>query len=119
VRLIGQVNITGATTVGQRTVVYPFASLGTPPQSVHYRGEPTRLAVGAHCEVREGVTMNIGTKAGGGVTRVGERCFFMVGSHVGHDCNVGDDVTFANNAVLGGHVGVGSGTFIGGNAAIH
>jgi UDP-N-acetylglucosamine acyltransferase len=119
VRLIGQVSITGATTVGQQTIVYPFASLGTPPQSVHYRGEPTRLAVGAHCEVREGVTMNIGTKAGGGVTRVGERCFFMVGSHVGHDCNVGDDVTFANNAVLGGHVGVGSGTFIGGNAAIH
>jgi UDP-N-acetylglucosamine acyltransferase len=63
--------------------------------------------------------MNIGTKAGGGITRVGERCVFMVGSHVGHDCNVGDDVTFANNAVLGGHVGVGSGTFIGGNAAIH
>jgi hypothetical protein len=55
VRLIGQVNITGATSVGQRTIVYPFASLGTPPQSVHYRGEPTRLA---HCEVREGVTMN-------------------------------------------------------------
>jgi acyl-[acyl carrier protein]--UDP-N-acetylglucosamine O-acyltransferase len=55
--------------------------------------------------------MNIGTKAGGGITRVGERCIFMVGSHVAHDCNVGDDVTFANNAVLGGHVGVGSGTF--------
>jgi UDP-N-acetylglucosamine acyltransferase len=63
--------------------------------------------------------MNIGTKAGGGITRVGEGCVFMVGSHVAHDCNVGDDVTFANNAVLGGHVGVGSGTFIGGNAAIH
>ena len=119
VRLIGQVNITGATTVGEGTVVYPFASLGTSPQSVHYRGEPTQLVIGARCEVREGVTMNIGTKAGGGITRVGERCFFMVGSHVAHDCNVGDDVTFANNAVLGGHVGVGSDTFIGGNAAIH
>ena len=119
VRLIGQVNITGVTTVGEGTVVYPFASLGTSPQSVHYRGEPTQLVIGARCEVREGVTMNIGTKAGGGITRVGERCFFMVGSHVAHDCNVGDDVTFANNAVLGGHVGVGSGTFIGGNAAIH
>jgi UDP-N-acetylglucosamine acyltransferase len=62
--------------------------------------------------------MNIGTKTGGGLTRVGERCIFMVGSHVAHDCNVGDDVIFANNAVLGGHVSVGSGTFIGGNAAI-
>ena len=121
VHLIGQVNVTGVTTVGEGTVVYPFASLGTAPQSVHYRGEPTQLVIGARCEVREGVTMNIGTKAGGEITRVGERCFFMVGSHVAHDCNVGDDVTFANNAVLGGHVGVGSGsgTFIGGNAAIH
>src|SRR6476660_3556677 len=121
VHLIGQVNVTGVTTVGEGTVVYPFASLGTAPQSVHYRGEPTQLVIGARCEVREGVTMNIGTKAGGGITRVGERCIFMVGSHVAHDCNVGDDVTFANNAVLGGHVGVGSGsgTFIGGNAAIH
>ena len=119
VRLIGQVNITGVTTVGEGTVVYPFASLGTAPQSVRYRGEPTQLVIGARCEIREGVTMNVGTNAGGGITRVGERCFFMVNSHVAHDCNVGDNVTFANNAVLGGHVGVGSGTFIGGNAAIH
>ena len=101
VRLIGQVNVTGVTTVGEGTAVYPFASLGTAPQSVHYRGEPTQLVIGARCEVREGVTMNIGTKPGGGITRVGERCVFMVGSHVAHDCNVGDDVTFANNAVLG------------------
>ena len=56
VRLIGQVNVTGVTTIGEGTVVYPFASLGTAPQSVHYRGEPTQLVIGAHCEVREGVT---------------------------------------------------------------
>jgi UDP-N-acetylglucosamine acyltransferase len=119
VRLIGHVNVTGATTVGEGTAVYPFASLGTPPQSVHYRGEPTRLIIGARCELREGVTMNIGTAAGGGITRVGERCFFMVASHVAHDCDVGDDVTFANNAVLGGHVSIGNNTFLGGNAAVH
>src|SRR4029077_187815 len=89
VRLIGQVNVTGATTIGEGTVVYPFASLGTAPQSVHYRGEPTQLVIGARCEIREGVTMNVGTKAGGGITRVGERCFFMVSSQVAHDCNVG------------------------------
>ena len=94
VRLIGQVNVTGVTTVGEGTVAYPFASLGTAPQSVHYRGEPTRLVIGG-CEVREGVTMNIGTKAGGGITRVGERCIFMVGSHVAHDCNVG--MTYADH----------------------
>ena len=97
VRLIANVHITGVTTLGEGTVVYPFASLGTPPQSVHYRGGATRLVVGAHCELREDVTMNTGTEAGGGETRVGERCLFMVGSHVGHDCRVGNRVTFANN----------------------
>jgi len=119
VRLVGHVNVTGATTIGEATVVYPFCSLGTPPQSVHYRGGPTRLVVGARCELRESVTMNTGTEDGGGVTRVGERCTFMVGSHVGHDCQVGDDVTFANNVVLGGHVSVGDHTFLGGHVAIH
>src|SRR5260370_41074366 len=62
VRLIGQVNSTGATAVGEGTVVYPFASLGTSPQSSRYRGEPTQLVIGARCEIREGVTMNIGTR---------------------------------------------------------
>jgi UDP-N-acetylglucosamine acyltransferase len=118
-RLISHVTVTGATTIGAETVVYPFTSLGTPPQSVHYRGGATRLVIGAHCQLREGVTMNIGTEDGGGVTRVGDRCFIMVGSHVGHDCQVGNDVTFANNVVLGGHVSVGDYTFLGGHVAIH
>jgi UDP-N-acetylglucosamine acyltransferase len=119
VRLIAHVHVTGVTTVGAGTVVYPFASLGTPPQSVHYRGGATRLVIGPRCELREGVTMNTGTEAGGGLTSVGERCLFMVGSHVGHDCRVGDAVTFANNAVLGGHVSIGDNAFLGGNAAVH
>jgi len=119
VRLIGHVNVTGATTIGEGTIIYPFGSLGTPPQSVHYRGGETKLVVGAACELREGVTMNTGTEDGGGVTRVGDRCSFMVGSHVGHDCTVGNDVTFANNVVLGGHVSVGDHTFLGGHVAIH
>jgi UDP-N-acetylglucosamine acyltransferase len=119
VRLIAHVNVFCVTTIGDGTVVYPFASLGTPPQSTHYRGGATRLAVGARCELREGVTMNTGTEDGGGLTRVGDRCLFMVASHVGHDCDVGDDVTFANNAVLGGHVSVGDNSFLGGNAAVH
>jgi UDP-N-acetylglucosamine acyltransferase len=118
-RLLAHVHVTGVTTIGEGTVVYPFASLGTPPQSVHYRGAATRLVIGAHCELRESVTMNTGTEDGGGVTRVGERCFFMVGSHVGHDCQVGNDVTLANNSVLGGHVRVGDYTFLGGHVAIH
>jgi UDP-N-acetylglucosamine acyltransferase len=119
VRLISHVNVTGTTTIGEDTVVYPFASLGTPPQSVHYKGGPTRLVIGAHCELREGVTMNTGTEAGGGITSIGERCSFMVGSHVGHDCHVGNSVTLANNTVLGGHVEVGDFTFLGGHVAIH
>jgi UDP-N-acetylglucosamine acyltransferase len=119
VRLLGHVNVTGVTAIGEGTVVYPFASLGTPPQSVHYRGGPTRLVIGAHCELREGVTMNTGTEDGAGITSVGDRCTFMVGAHVGHDCCVGNNVTLANNTVLGGHVSVGDHTFLGGHVAIH
>ena len=76
VRLIAHVSVTGATTIGEATVAHPFASLGTPPQSVHYRGEPNKLIIGARCELRELVTMNIGTTAGGGITRVGDRLPF-------------------------------------------
>jgi UDP-N-acetylglucosamine acyltransferase len=119
VRLVAHVNVTGDTTIDEGTVVYPFASLGTAPQSVHYHGEPTKLVIGPQCQIREGVTMNIGTTSGGGITRVGARGFFMVSSHVGHDCDIGDDVTFANNAVAGGHVSIGNNVFIGGNSAIH
>jgi UDP-N-acetylglucosamine acyltransferase len=119
VRLLSHVNIAGATVIGERTTVYPFASLGTPPQSVRYRGGATRLVVGSDCNIREGVTMNTGTEDGGGVTTVGDRCFFMVGSHVAHDCYVGNDVTFANNAVIAGHVSIGDHVFMGGQAAVH
>src|SRR5580704_7013943 len=96
VRLLAHVHVTGATTLGEGVVVYPFVSLGTPPQSVHYHGGATRLIIGARCELRESVTMNTGTEEGGGVTRVGERCFFMVGGHV----SIGD------HTFLGGHVAI-------------
>lgn len=119
VRLIANVNVAGLTTIGEGSTVYPFASLGTPPQSVHYRGGATKLVIGAHCQIRESVTLNRGTEDGGGVTRVGDRCFIMVGSHVAHDCHIGNDVIFANLATLGGHVSVGDNTVVGGLAAIH
>lgn len=118
-RLAAHVHVTGHTTVGAGTRIQPFASLGTPPQSVHYRGEPTRLVIGAGCDIRENVTMNIGTAGDRGVTSVGDNCFFMVGSHVAHDCEVGSNVIFANNAVIGGHVVVEDHVFIGGNSAVH
>jgi UDP-N-acetylglucosamine acyltransferase len=117
-RLIANVHVTGHTTIGPRTIIYPFASLGTPPQSVKYRGGPTRLVVGAECDIRECVTMNTGTEDDGGLTQVGDRCFFMVGSHVAHDCTVGSNVTFANNVSLGGHVSVGDYVVFGGHAAV-
>ncbi len=118
-RLVAHVHVTGVTYVGPRTVVYPFASLGTPPQDVKYRGAPTRLVIGADCQIRESVTMNRGTEHGGGVTEVGDRAFFMASSHVGHDCRVGNDVVLTNGAVLGGHCVVGDFVYMGGLSAAH
>jgi UDP-N-acetylglucosamine acyltransferase len=118
-RLIAHVHVAGHTTIGARTVVYPFASLGTPPQSVKYRGGPTRLAVGADCDIRENVTLNIGTEDDRGLTEIGNHCFLMAGSHVGHDCSIGNHVTLANSAMLGGHVSLGDYAFLGGHVAVH
>ena len=118
-RLLAHVHVTGHTSVGAGTTIYPFSSLGTPPQSVHYRGGPTRLVIGGHCDIRESVTMNIGTEDGGGLTEIGERGFYMANSHVGHDCRVGREVVFANGATLGGHCAVGDYVFIGGLSAVH
>jgi UDP-N-acetylglucosamine acyltransferase len=118
-RLIAHVHIAGRTAIGARTVIHPFASLGAVPQSTGYRGEPTRLVVGTDCDIREGVTMSLGTAAGGGITEVGDRGLFMAQSHVGHDCRVGNDVIFANCAMLAGHCVVGDYVFISGLSAAH
>jgi UDP-N-acetylglucosamine acyltransferase len=119
VELVSHVVVDGHTRIGARTRVYPFASLGQGPQHLKYAGEPTRLEIGADNVIREHVTMNTGTVPGGGVTRVGDRNFFMVNSHVAHDCIVGSQVVMANNAVLGGHVTVGDYAVFGGNCAVH
>jgi UDP-N-acetylglucosamine acyltransferase len=118
VRLVSHVHVTGHTSIGARTVIYPFASLGTAPQSVKYRGGPTRLTVGADCDIREHVTMNTGTEEDGGLTQVGDRCFIMVGSHVAHDCRVGNGVTMANHVLLAGHAHVGDNVLFGGAAVV-
>src|SRR5215475_997997 len=117
-RLLVHVNLAGRTTIGPRTVIHPFASLGSPPQSYSYRGGPTRLVVGADCDIRENVTMSTGSEDGGGVTEVGNNCFFMVGAHVAHDCKIGNDVVFANNVLLGGHVQIGEHIVFGGGVAV-
>ena len=118
-RLLSHANVAGHTTIGAGTTIYPFASVGTPPQSLAYRGEPTRLVIGADCTIRESVTINTGTVGGGGLTEIGERCYLMAYSHVGHDCRVGNDVIFANSATLGGHCEIGDYVFIGGLSAVH
>jgi UDP-N-acetylglucosamine acyltransferase len=117
--LVAHVHVAGQTTIGARTVISPFASLGGPPQSASYRGGLTRLVVGADCDIRESVTMTIGTEDGGGVTEIGERGLFMANSHVGHDCHVGSDVVLANCAGLGGHCVVGDHVFVGALSGVH
>ena len=119
VELISHVVIGGHTTIGEKTRVFPFASLGLPPQDLKYKGEPTRLVIGKNNVIREHVTMNPGTAGGGGLTEVGSNGLFMVGVHIAHDCHVGDHVVMANNATLGGHVHVGDFAVFGGLCAVH
>ena len=119
VRLVSHVVVAGRTTIGADTCVYPFASIGLPPQDLKYRGEPSRLEIGAANTIREHVTMNPGTEGGGMVTRVGDNGLFMTGTHVAHDCKIGNHVICANNATLGGHVVVDDFAIIGGLAAVH
>jgi len=118
-RLVSHVNIAGDTTIGPRTTIAPFASLGTPPQSTAYRGEPTKLIIGADCDIREGVTMNCGTVGGGGKTVVGSNCLFLANSHVAHDCQLGNDIIMSNNVMLAGHVHVADRAILGGGCAVH
>jgi UDP-N-acetylglucosamine acyltransferase len=118
-KLVSHVHVMGHTSIGPDCVISPFAALGGPPQDLSYRGEPTRLEIGAGCTIREGVTMNVGTMKGGGLTRVGDRGFFMNNSHVGHDCMVGNDVIFATSATLGGHCEISDFVYIGGLSAVH
>ncbi|GJD34698.1 acyl-ACP--UDP-N-acetylglucosamine O-acyltransferase [Methylobacterium aerolatum] len=116
--LVSHVVVAGRTRVGARTRIYPFASIGHPPQDLKYRGEPSTLAIGEECLIREGVTMNPGTAGGGLETVIGDRCAFLANSHVGHDCRVGSNVVFSNNVMLAGHCSVGDYAILGGGAAV-
>jgi UDP-N-acetylglucosamine acyltransferase len=118
VELISHVVVAGATEIGARTKIFPFASIGHQPQDLKYKGEASTLSIGAECIIREGVTMNPGTEGGGMVTTVGDRCAFLANSHVGHDCRVGNNVIFSNNVMLAGHCTVGDYAIIGGGAAV-
>jgi UDP-N-acetylglucosamine acyltransferase len=119
VELFSHVVLAGRTTVGPGTRIWPFASIGHQPQDMKFRGEESWLEIGAHCTIREHVTMNPGTMGGGLYTRVGANGLFMMGCHVGHDCQIGDNVIMANNATLAGHVEIGEYAILGGLSAVH
>jgi len=112
------VSITGNTIIGKNNKIYPFASIGNDPQDLKFSGEQTKLEIGDNNKIREYVTINPGTKGGGGLTKIGSNCLFMVASHVAHDCFVGDNVILANNVPLGGHANIENDVIIGGNSAV-
>lgn len=118
VELLSHVVVTGQTKVGPRTKIWPFASIGHQPQDLKFSGEVSYLEIGADNMIREHVTMNPGTSGGGLHTRIGDGCLFMMGSHVGHDCQVGNAVIMANNATLAGHVEIGDFAILGGLSAV-
>ncbi len=112
------VSILGNTKIGKNNKIYPFASIGNDPQDLKYNGEQTKLEIGDGNRIREYVTINPGTEGGGGLTKVGNNCLFMVSSHIAHDCFVEDNVILANNVPLGGHAHIESNVIIGGNSAV-
>ena len=111
--------IDGHTEIGEACAFATGAVIGSPPQDLKYKGEPTRLVIGPHNVFREYVTVNIGTVGGGGVTRFGEHCLMMAYAHVAHDCQIGNYVIFGNSATLSGHVTVEEYAIIGGISGIH
>ncbi len=111
--------VTGWTDIGAGTEIFPFACVGEVPQDLKYQGERTRLIVGERCKIREGATLNTGTKGGGGVTKVGDDCLLMTGAHVGHDANLGNRVILANQVAIAGHCVIGDDVIIGGLSGIH
>jgi UDP-N-acetylglucosamine acyltransferase len=119
VRIHSHVVIAGRTEIGAATEVFPFASLGNTPQDRKFRGEESRLVIGARNIIREYVTMNPGTEQGGLVTRIGNNGLFLTGAHVAHDCVIGDNVLLVNSATLGGHCVVEDFASIGGLSAVH
>src|SRR6516162_10634681 len=118
-RLVSHVVIEGPSKIGADNTFFPFSSVGTAPQDLTYRGEPTRLEMGDHNQIREFVTINRGTVKGGGLTRVGNHVLVMAYTHIDHDCRIGDHVILANAATLGGHVTVEDWAQVGALCPVH
>lgn len=121
VKLHSHIVLCGQTKIGNDCEIYPFASLGKIPQVANFTDpeKKSRLIVGNNNRIREHVTMHSGTEHGGWVTSVGDNGLYMAGSHIAHDCILGNDIIFANNATLGGHCTIGDGAILGGLTAVH
>ena len=117
--LHSHVNIVGNTKIGKNNQIYPFSSIGTPPQDLKYKGEKNALVIGNDNRFREYVNINPGTEQGGGVTKIGNGNLFMVYCHVAHDCLISNNIVLANNVQVGGHVIIQNNAIIGGSCAIH
>jgi UDP-N-acetylglucosamine acyltransferase len=111
--------IQGRTSLGEGNVVFPFATIGSAPQDLKYKGEPSELLIGNRNTIREYVSLNPGTTGGGMVTRVGDQNLLMMYCHIAHDCIVGDHNVIANSATLGGHVVIEDFVIVGGLVGIH
>ena len=118
VELISNVHVEGNTKIGKGTKIFPFASIGTQPQDLKFKGEKNYLIIGENNLIREYVTINPGTEGGGLKTIIGNNCLFMISSHIAHDCKIGNNVIIANNVPLGGHVTIEDSVVIGGNSAV-
>ena len=117
-KIMSHVHISGHTTIGTGNIIYPFASIGTDPQDLKFKGEKNKLQIGNNNKIREYVTINPGTEHGGGVTKIGNNCLLMISSHVAHDCVVADNVIIANNVPIAGHCIIENDVIIGGNSAV-
>jgi UDP-N-acetylglucosamine acyltransferase len=111
--------ISGKTFIGKGTKIWPFASVGSDPQDLKYAGEKTALKIGKNNLIRECVSISVGTDGGGGITSIGDNCLFMLGSHVGHDCKLGNNIVIANNSAIAGHVTIEDNVNIGGLVGVH
>jgi len=118
VELHSHVNIAGNTKIGSGTIIFPFASIGTEPQDLKYSGEENSLVIGKNNKIREYVTINPGTKGGGGKTVIGNNCLFMISSHIAHDCFIGNEVVISNNVGVAGHAIIEDSVIIGGNSGV-
>ncbi len=118
-RLVSHVALEGPMKAGAHNSFFPFAAIGMAPQDVTYKGEPTRLEIGDHNDIREFVTISRGTVKGGGITRVGSHVLIMAYTHIGHDSAIGDHCMLVNGATLAGHVTVEDWAVVGALCPVH